>query len=199
MKRQIARFLLLAFFLFLPACALPLPGTLRICIDGAAYQDVSGLIADFQEEYPQIQVEVEVLPEVKLTLDERFLPVLDADSVASRAAALEQNRAALLAGNAGFGLYLVTGGTSQFSPMNGGALVEDPYALMASGGLEDLSGLGCRPGSDPGTVRSVRTGTADGSGGPDNPGRCRQSAAVGRIQRRRDGCPGRDGLSACSQ
>ena len=144
MKRQIARLLLLAFFLFLPACALPLPGTLRICIDGAAYQDVSGLIADFQEEYPQIQVEVEVLPEVKLTLDERFLPVLDADSVAARAAALEQNRAALLAGNAGFDLYLVTGGTSQFSPMNGGALVEDPYALMASGGLEDLSGLGCR-------------------------------------------------------
>lgn len=89
-------------------------------------------------------MEVEVLPEVKLTLDERFLPVLDADSVAARAAALEQNRAALLAGNAGFGLYLVTGGTSQFSPMNGGALVEDPYALMASGGLEDLSGLGCR-------------------------------------------------------
>lgn len=87
---------------------------------------------------------MEVLPEVKLTLDERFLPVLDADSVASRAAALEQNRAALLAGNAGFDLYLVTGGTSQFSPMNGGALVEDPYALMASGGLEDLSGLGCR-------------------------------------------------------
>lgn len=37
MKRQIARLLLLAFFLFLPACALSLPGTLRICIDGAAY------------------------------------------------------------------------------------------------------------------------------------------------------------------
>lgn len=144
MKRQIARLLLLAFFLFLPACALPLPGTLRICIDGAAYQDVSGLLAEFQAEYPQIQVEVEVLPEVKVTVDERFLPVLDADSAAARAAALEQNRAALLAGNSGFDLYLVAGGTSQLSPINGGALIEDPYALMASDALEDLSALGRR-------------------------------------------------------
>lgn len=144
MKRLIARLLVLAFFLLLPACALPLPGTLRICIDGAAYQDVSGLIAEFRAEYPQIQLEVEVLPEVKLTLDEQFRPVLDAESAAARAAALEQNRAALLAGDSGFDLYLVTGGTSQFSPMNGGALVEDPYALMASGAVENLSALGRR-------------------------------------------------------
>lgn len=144
MKRQIARLLLLAFFMFLPACALPLPGTLWICIDGAAYRDVSGLLAEFREKYPQIQVEVEVLPEVELTVDEQFLPVLDADSAAARAAALEQNRAALLAGDSGFDLYLVTGSTSQLSPINGGALVEDPYALMASGAVEDLSALGRR-------------------------------------------------------
>lgn len=119
----------------------PEGGTLKICVDGSAFDEVGTMAAAFMEAHPEIQIEVDELPQVRLELDENNLPILDTDSLAERESVLQQHRTALMAGSGDTDLYLLTGGISQFYPMNGGALVQDPYDLMENGVLADLSAL----------------------------------------------------------
>lgn len=141
MHKQCALLALLPLLLSAAGCGRSATeATLRICTDGAAYQDIHTMTSAFMEEYPDIQVEIEQLPAVRVDIDENYRPILDTDSQAERAAALQRQRTALMAGSSEFDLYLVTGGASQYLDLNGGVLVEDPYSLMAAGVLADLSG-----------------------------------------------------------
>lgn len=134
--------LILSAALLLTGCGGNGPsGALKICVDGAAFGEMSTMAAAFMEDYPGIRVEVELLPQLRLNYDENYMPVIDTDSQAQREAAHQQHRTALMAGSADADLYLITGGTSQFLEMNGGTLVQDPYDLMTAGVLADLTPL----------------------------------------------------------
>lgn len=142
MKRWIAIVLTLVLCLSIAGCGGSGPsGTLKLCVDGPAFGETSTMAAAFMEDYPGIRVEVELLPQLRLSYDENYMPVIDTDSQAQREAALQQHRTALMAGSADADLYLITGGTSQFLEMNGGTLVQDPYDLMTAGVLADLTPL----------------------------------------------------------
>ncbi len=142
MKRLLTIILALVLCLSMASCGGKGPsGALKLCVDGAAFNETSTMAAAFMEEYPGIQVEVELLPQLRLDYDENYMPVIDTDSQAQREAALQQHRTALMAGSADADLYLITGGISQFHEMNGGTLVQDPYDLMTAGVLADLSAL----------------------------------------------------------
>ena len=142
MKKWIAIIMTLVLCLSIAGCGGNGPsGALKICVDGAAFAETSTMAAAFMEDYPGIQVEVELLPQLRLNYDENYMPVIDTDSQAQREAALQQHRTALMAGSADADLYLITGGTSQFLEMNGGTLVQDPYDLMTAGVLADLTSV----------------------------------------------------------
>lgn len=142
MKRLLVIILVLTLCLPIAACGSSGPsGTLKLCVDGPAFDETSTMAAAFMEDYPGIQVEVELLPQLRLNYDENYMPVVDTDSQAQRESALQQHRTALMAGSADADLYLITGGTSQFLEMNGGTLVQDPYDLMTAGVLADLTPL----------------------------------------------------------
>ncbi len=114
---------------------------LKICVDGTGFQETNLLMSAFEEKYPNIQVEIEVFPEVKINYDSNYMPSVDTDSLAEREAVLQQHRTALMAGSSDADLYIIGGGISQFDEFNGGALVQDPYDLMRNGVLGDLSGV----------------------------------------------------------
>lgn len=141
MKRLCTFIAVVVHCLLLAACSSNTNNSLKIYVDGAAYSDATTMAEAFAEAYPDIQVEVAVLPSVRLDYDENYMPIIDTDSQAAREAALQQHRTALMAGSSDADLYLVTGGTSQFHELNGGTLVQDPYDLMTAGVLADLSAL----------------------------------------------------------
>ena len=142
MKKWIAIIMTLVLCLSIAGCGGNGPsGALKICVDGAAFAETSTMAAAFMEDYPGIRVEVELLPQLRLSYDENYMPVIDTDSQAQREAALQQHRTALMAGSADADLYLITGGASQFLEMNGGTLVQDPYDLMTAGVLADLTAV----------------------------------------------------------
>lgn len=142
MKKWIAIVLTLILCLSIVGCGgNGSSGTLKLCVDGPAFGETSTMAAAFMEDYPGIQVEVELLPQLRLDYDENYMPVIDTDSQAQREAVLQQHRTALMAGSSDADLYLITGGTSQFLEMNGGTLVQDPYDLMTAGVLADLAPL----------------------------------------------------------
>lgn len=142
MKKWIAIVLTLILCLSIVGCGgNGSSGTLKLCVDGPAFAETSTMAAVFMEDYPGIQVEVELLPQLRLDYDENYMPVIDTDSQAHREAVLQQHRTALMAGSSDADLYLITGGTSQFLEMNGGTLVQDPYDLMTAGVLADLTAV----------------------------------------------------------
>lgn len=142
MKKWIAIVLTLVLCLSITGCGGSGPsGALKLCVDGAAFFDIATMAAAFMEDYPGIQVEVELLPQLRLDYDENYMPVIDTDSQAQRESALQQHRTALMAGSSDADLYLITGGTSQFLELNGGTLVQDPYDLMTAGVLADLTAV----------------------------------------------------------
>ena len=114
-------------------------GTLKIYVDGTGFQETNLLMSAFEEKYPNIQVEIEVFPEVQINYDSNYMPSVDTDSLAEREAVLQQHRTALMAGSSDADLYIIGGGSSQFHEFNGGALVQDPYDLMHNGVLGNLS------------------------------------------------------------
>lgn len=141
MKRLCVFITVLVQCLLLTACGSNANHTLKIYVDGAAYGDATTMAEAFAETYPNVQVEVETLPSVRLDYGENYMPIIDTDSQAEREAALQQHRTALMAGSSDADLYLVMGGSSQYHEMNGGALVQDPYDLMTNGVLADMSAL----------------------------------------------------------
>lgn len=164
MKKVIAVLSVITLLLLLTACRSQAErGMLKIYVDGGAYADTGAMVAAFTEAYPGIQVDVEVLPQVKTNVDRDYHPSVDTDSLAQREAVLQQHRTALMAGSGDADLYLLTGGMSQYHEMNGGALVQDPYALMGNGVLADLSEV--LNGIDPSEYLSgvFEAGQMDGS------------------------------------
>ncbi|MCD8160749.1 MAG: extracellular solute-binding protein [Clostridiales bacterium] len=143
MKRPLSLLLALVLCLALTACGQRNDenGTLKLYVDGAAYTNVSTMVTAFMEAYPNIQVEAEMLPQVELTISSDYTPSVDTDFLSQREAVLQQHRTALMAGSSDADLYLLTGGTSQFNELKGGALVQDVNSLMAGGVLADLSEL----------------------------------------------------------
>lgn len=143
MKKLIAILLVLILSLSLCACGESSPsGTLKIYVDGSAFQDTSTLALAFEQQYPDIHVEIEELPQMKLNFYEDLSGYeLDTDALTAREAALQQHRTAIMAGASDADLFVVGGGINQYHDENGGTLVQDPYDLVAAGVLADLSGV----------------------------------------------------------
>lgn len=114
---------------------------LKIYVDGVGVADTYSLISEFQKKYPNIEIEVEVLPQVKPTYDSDGMLQIDTNELAEREAVLQQHRTALMSGKSDADLYLISGGSSQYHELNGGALIQNPYDLMNTGVLADLSML----------------------------------------------------------
>ena len=78
MKKWIA--IVLVLMLTLAGCGgNAASGSLKVYADGAAFHDLQTAAAAFMEDYPGIQVEVELLPQLRLNYDETYLPVIDTD------------------------------------------------------------------------------------------------------------------------
>lgn len=116
-------------------------GELKICIDGIGFDNIDAMVAEFEKQYPEISLTVEILPQVETHYEMGGTPVLDTDSLTQREAVLQQHRTALMAGSSEADLYLITGGLIQSYEFNGGTFIQDPVSLMHNGVLADLSGV----------------------------------------------------------
>lgn len=114
--------------------------TLRVCTEARILKDGAGLAAKFNARYPQITLQFETLPTVGVAV-ENGTATVDSDELAQRTALLQKHRTALMAGSTDCDVYVLYGGATWQSELNGGALVQDYGSLLRSGVLADLSGL----------------------------------------------------------
>ena len=115
--------------------------SLKIYVDGMGIADTYGLVSEFQKKYPDIEIDVEVLPQVSPVYGSDGMLQIDTDELAEREAVLQQHRTALMSGKSDGDLYLISGGSGQYDELNGGALIQNPYDLMNVGVLADVSTL----------------------------------------------------------
>ena len=59
-------------------------GELKICIDGIGFDNIDAMVAEFEKQYPEISLTVEVLPQVETHYEMGGTPVLDTDSLTQR-------------------------------------------------------------------------------------------------------------------
>lgn len=132
------------FVLALSGCSGRESAVLKIYVDGSVVGDTGLLAEQFHLQYPEIELEFEVLPQVRhdsVITEEGISTTVDSDSLAARTAALQRQRTAIMAGSSDGDLFLVGGGLSQYDEYNGGALLDDPRLLTGNGALADLSAI----------------------------------------------------------